>query len=217
MKMRKTETILIKAILINITMFLNLSSTSPKKSQKVTSKKIQWNKKRRTRQTSRKAASPEKKAKVITMDPDAEDICDPLIEGHHVEEGKEKELKSTKNRTETLSDEDSYHSEDEVIPVKKSRSKVEEQNKEDKPNPTKVSMVAAIFRAKKKKQTDSDSEATDTKIKKMATRVLLPKGPKKLDVSVSESDSEKEKEKTEGNTSDIPLDKEAQDEADKLP
>merc|ERR1712227_62964 len=45
MKMRKTETILIKAILINITMFLNLSSTSPKKSQKVTSKKIQWNKK----------------------------------------------------------------------------------------------------------------------------------------------------------------------------
>ena len=236
--------------------------------------------KRRTRQTSRKVASPEKKAKVITMDPDAEDICDPLIEGHHVEEGKEKELKSTKNRTETLSDKDSYHSEDEVIPakksrskvkqktkekkpksdedssfseeevipakksrskvklqtkenkphsdedssiseeeiipVKKSRSKVEEQNKEDKPNPTKVSMVAAIFRAKKKKQTDSDSEATDTKIKKMATRVLLPKGPKKLDVSVSESDSEKEKEKTEGNTSDIPLDKEAQDEADKL-
>ena len=50
----------------------------------------------------------------------------------------------------------------------------------------------------------------------MATRVLLPKGPKKLDVSVSESDSEKEKEMTEGNTSDIPLDKEAQDEADKL-
>ncbi|MAD20161.1 MAG: hypothetical protein CMJ52_08225 [Planctomycetaceae bacterium] len=45
MKMRKTETILIKAILINITMFLNLSSTSPKKSQKVTLKKIQWNKK----------------------------------------------------------------------------------------------------------------------------------------------------------------------------
>merc|ERR1719270_2874609 len=39
MKMKKTETILIKAILINITMFLNHSSTSPKKSQKVTLKK----------------------------------------------------------------------------------------------------------------------------------------------------------------------------------
>merc|ERR1719422_2050125 len=151
MKMRKTETILIKAILINITMFLNLSSTSPKKSQKVTLKKIQWNKKRRTRQRSRKVASPEKKAKVITMDPDAEDICDPLIEGHHIEEGKEKELKSTKNRTETLSDEDSYHSEDEVIPAKKCRSKVKQQTKEKKPKSDEV-IPAKKCRSKVKQQ-----------------------------------------------------------------
>merc|ERR1711872_363521 len=64
-------------------------------------------------------------------------------------------------------------------------------------------MVAAIFRAKKKKQAEEnaneeDTEDSDQKLKSIATRVLLPKGAKKLDKSGSESEKEREKIDSEG-------------------
>ena len=106
----------------------------------------------------------------------------------------------------SLSDPESSYDEEDVE-LAKTNSK-----KDAKPQASKVSMVAAIFRAKKKKQPEIE-EAESSITKKPAARVLKPKAQKKPQMS----DSENEKDVTEDSAvSDAPLDKEAQDEADKL-
>ena len=107
----------------------------------------------------------------------------------------------------SLSDPESSYDEEDEEDLAKTNSK-----KDAKPQASKVSMVAAIFRAKKKKQPETE-EAESSISKKPATRVLKPKAQKKPEMS----DSENDKDITEDSAvSDTPLDKEAQDEADKL-
>ena len=180
-------------------------------------------KKRKTRQTSKRiSSSPEKKSKVITMDPAEDDITvfEPQVEKRIENEKKEKQAKDISKQNVSLSDEEEELSlEDEDKDVSKpEKSQPIEKDEQSKPQPKKVSMVAAIFRAKKKQQAPVVEENEAPKLKSKATRVLLPKGSKRVekgDNSVSESEGE-EKEKTEGNPSEATLDKEAQDEADKL-
>merc|ERR1711994_317419 len=109
----------------------------------------------------------------------------------------------------SLSDDDT--SED----TKRAKAKPADRNKQSKSQPKKVSMVAAIFRAKKKKQSEVVDDINEKNLKKKATRVLVPKATKKLNVSDSESAKESENQ-PEKISADAPLDKEAQDEADKL-
>merc|ERR1712045_534217 len=67
----------------------------------------------------------------------------------------------------------------------------------------------------KKKQSEVVNDVNEKNLKKKATRVLVPKATKKQNVSDSESDKERENQ-PEIISADAPLDKEAQDEADKL-
>ena len=164
--------------------------------------------KRKTRQASKR--SQQKSSKVVTCEPDDDiTVFDPHEEARQQKETKEKQIKSICNQKVSLSDDDSSNDE-----------AAEERSK--KPQ-KKVSMVAAIFRAKQKKQTETETVPAarqSKKLKNIAARVLLPKGQKKVEATESESEREREKEKerAEGasNSSNAPLDKEAQDEADKL-
>ena len=166
--------------------------------------------KRKTRQTKKQISSPEKSPRVLTrnirQDEESEDE-DEIVK----EKAKKKRIvrkKKIQKQEESSSEEDSLtmsESEDEVLP-KKSRGKV--LSDEEKKQPTKVSMVAAIFRAKKKQQISDSNKSQDAE-KKTAKKDLK----KTRD---SDSESEKEKELKDGNSSDTPLDKETQEEADKL-
>merc|ERR1712013_815845 len=107
----------------------------------------------------------------------------------------EKNLRNKKSRKRSPS---ISKSREEDIPCADIPSKPKEDSKTSKSQTNKVSMVAAIFRAKKKKQEeekviDEKHEDIDQKLKSIATRVLLPKGSKKVEISESEMEREKEK------------------------
>ena len=168
--------------------------------------------KRKTRQTSRRiSSSPDKtKAKVVTADPLEENVYDPSesVKKPKLTRGRRGKKINSQKRVSLSDPESSFDEEDEEEKLAKTKSK-----KDAKPQASKVSMVAAIFRAKKKKQPEAEEAESSISKKKPATRVLLPKGQKKPEMSESET----EKEITEDSAvSDTPLDKEAQDEADKL-
>ena len=162
--------------------------------------------KRKTRQSSRRIPSPDKAmSKVITMDP----IDDAKLSS------KTDKSKLVENTTDTTDGDLSLSDDDTSEDTQRAKAKLADRNKQSKPQPKKVSMVAAIFRAKKKKQSEVVNDVNEKNLKKKATRVLVPKATKKQNVSDSESDKERENQ-PEKISADAPLDKEAQDEADKL-
>merc|ERR1711997_571490 len=103
--------------------------------------------KRKTRQTSRRiSASPDKtKTKVVTAGPPDENVFTQTENGKKNVKGRGGKKLSSQKRV-SLSDPDSSYDEEEedVIPEKTKAKK-----KDVKPQANKVSMVAAIFRAKK--------------------------------------------------------------------
>ena len=184
--------------------------------------------KRKTRQNNKSKAvkSPKKSSKVMAQELpyESEDEDMPEPKKPKKVQRRPARRKEFSSSSEEEDDEDSYtsSSEEEILP-KKSRGKVATEDcspEKDKipditpettPAPTKVSMVAAIFRAKKKIQSEATNKAENTP-KKPVKKALSPKAAKKG----QSSDSETDKEKNDGLSSDVPLDKETQAEADKL-
>ena len=167
--------------------------------------------KRKTRQTSRRiSSSPDKtKTKVVTADLLDENEYEPAesIKKPKPSRGRRGKKINSQKRVSLSDPESSFDEEDEKLAKTKPM-------KDSKPQASKVSMVAAIFRAKKKQQQPvvaEEGESSSVSKKKPATRVLLPKGQKKAEMSESETEITED-----SAVSDTPLDKEAQDEADKL-
>merc|ERR1711915_1048487 len=151
-------------------------------------------------------------------------IYDPLEEERKAKESKEKQLENLELNDVKLSDEDSSNDEDkeEKNKVKQDRkSKITEKDighskgkknvpsitntltaeKEDDEVPSKAKDEQKLAKKKKQAEEKAHEEATedsDQKLKSMATRVLLPKGAKKLDKSESESEKEREKIDSDG-------------------
>merc|ERR1712083_1129570 len=133
-------------------------------------------KKRKPGRPVKKTKQNNKNAKNATSDHDDIQIFDPLEEERKIKEKKEKQFNSLGLKDIPLSDGDSSADELSEDKSKKTPGKHKKgEIKSTKPQGKKVSMVAAIFRAKKKKQDSDDSTEKDKSLKNKAIRALLPK------------------------------------------